>query len=323
MASTAVYWHFYYSQIQLLLAAAVLGAYFLLRRGWSLSPAVLVLGAGLLKLYPLVLLPWFLWRGAGSPGARARRAAVVAGLALLLVGITGLDLWRGFLAHGLPVIRDFVTNRTANVSLPAFVGSLGHAARDLPPAIPVGRAWELAGALAGFAALALAYVPSLLKSGDRESEFCLLTVAMLLGSLTTWPHYFVFLIFPMTVLAARVALHPSRGRVVALVLLLMVLNSFGTWYGAWINRQLYGLEGIPPNLLPLLGLLATGAFFAVHSWRHHVTEGPLPAEPLNGPPRAPTPASPGATWVPGESAQPRGAGGEPRGSSARGPLVPS
>src|SRR5208282_6608913 len=58
MASAPVYWHFYFSQCQLLIAAMILVAYKLLRSGRPAAACLVIATAGWLKIFPVVLLPW-------------------------------------------------------------------------------------------------------------------------------------------------------------------------------------------------------------------------------------------------------------------------
>lgn len=68
----SVWDHFFFSQTQLLLMALVLAALHLSTRGRHGAAVLLVTAAGLLKLYPLALLPWFVgraWRERAGWGA--------------------------------------------------------------------------------------------------------------------------------------------------------------------------------------------------------------------------------------------------------------
>jgi hypothetical protein len=260
VASTAVFVHFYYSQVQLLLAAITLSAYALLRAGQGTPACLLVTLAGLTKLFPLVLVPWFLWRSEGNVRQRLTRCVITALFAAGIVWATGLGLWRDFAQHGMEVVKTFAVNRTTNFSLPSFITNFGFARSDFMPTEDVGRLWWTVGTLVGIAVIGLVFVVIPGSKQNHETEFCLLTVAMLVGGITTWPHYFVFLVFPVTVAALIVAATPSLLRVVLFGLLLFALNSLTEKAGPFLDHHIY--LKIVANYIPLFGLLALGWFFA-------------------------------------------------------------
>jgi hypothetical protein len=59
LASATVYWHFVYAQWQLPLAALVLAAFAWQAAGKHTLACLTIAAAALIKLYPAVLLPWF------------------------------------------------------------------------------------------------------------------------------------------------------------------------------------------------------------------------------------------------------------------------
>lgn len=260
VASTAVFVHLYYSQVQLLLAALTLLAYGLLRADRCTPACLLVAMVGLIKIFPLVLLPWFLWRSHGSAAQRLRRCATTLLFTGVIVWATGLKLWCAFAQHGMEVVKAFAVNRTTNFSLPSLITNLGIARFDFAPSGEVGRFWWMLGTVAGLAVVVVAFVWAIRRNADRENEFCLLTVAMLLGGITTWPHYFVFLVFPVTVAALRIAERASLLRVVLFGLLLFCLNSLTEQAGPFLDHHIY--LKIQANYIPLVGLFALGWFFA-------------------------------------------------------------
>jgi hypothetical protein len=87
----------------------------------------------------------------------------------------------------------------------------------------------------------------------------LLCTVMLIVTVSVQGHYFVFLIFPLTVMAVRIAGKPSLAGVIGLILLVLAFNclhppssaSFGG------HRFLYLLV----SDLPLYGLLVLAVFF--------------------------------------------------------------
>ena len=77
VASAPVYWHFFFSQCQLLIAAILLLAYWCLRNDRPVSACLAVTTTVWLKLFPVVLVPWFLWRCSRECSTRWKCAAAV------------------------------------------------------------------------------------------------------------------------------------------------------------------------------------------------------------------------------------------------------
>lgn len=275
VCSAAVYWHYYFSQVQLFLAAIVLAAYALHREGKPAAACLAVTVAGLVKVFPLVLLPWFVWRGGENWRTRTRLAALSVVFAGTMVVVTGLDRWIDFYQRSIPLLTAVALNHSFNFTLPALVINLGWASHGFAPEPGLAGLWVRAGVVVGLVMLALAYLPSLRARCETalEAEFCLLTVAMLAASLKAVGHYFVFLIFPMACAAARLAVRPTGMRIVAFSLLLVLLNDLGTRDNAWLQRHLY--VKILANDMPLFGLLALGFIF----WKE-LTRNRRPAQPF-------------------------------------------
>jgi len=87
--SRTVAYDLYNSQPQLLLAALVLAGYAAQRAGRHGWRVRVVATAGLLKCYPFVLLPWFIWSGGGGARGRCRRLLGVTVFVLAAVAVTG------------------------------------------------------------------------------------------------------------------------------------------------------------------------------------------------------------------------------------------
>lgn len=260
LSSATVYWHLYYAQVGLLLAAMVLAAYNWHRMGNHTAACLTVATAGLLKLYPFLLLPWFVWRSAADFRGRATRAAIVLAFVSATIFVTPASLWQDYFRYGWPTVAAGPINRTFNYAVPSFVANLGYAATGFSGLQDTTGGWWAVGVSMGLMLIGAAYLLCLFSGQDAETQFCLLSVAMLAGSATAWGHYFVFLIFPMAVAAVRVAGDPSPGRVVWLVAILLLLNYMGTLVSPFLNRHIY--LKILANNLPLYGLLALGCLFA-------------------------------------------------------------
>ena len=254
-ASTPVYLHFYYAQVQLPLAVLVLAAYRWQNRGQHLRACMAIVVAGLLKLYPLLWLPWVI---AVAP---ARRRAGLAGIAavLLVAGVTasGLTLWREFFEWALPGIAACsLGNPVLNV--PSLLLNLAAAARGFAVSAEFVRGWLTIGAGIGLGIIAGAYALGW-RGKDREIQFSQLIVAVLAGTVAAQGNYFVFLAFPVAVAGVRAFRWPPTRFSVGLFLALLLLNCPTNLTGEFLERHL--LLKVVVNYLPLYGLLALGWLF--------------------------------------------------------------
>jgi hypothetical protein len=259
ITSRTVTYNLYYSQPQLLLAVLVLGAYAAQRAGRHGWACVAVATAGVLKFYPFILLPWFVWSGGGSARVRWYRLLGVTGFILAAVALTGPSLWRDFLRYAIPMGVGGEIGRTFHFSLPALITNLGYLHDGFRPSVEDRQWWWFAGTLAGVGVFAAAYGVCVISRRDAEAQFCLLCTAMLIGTVTVQGHYFVFLALPLTVAALRIAAKPTGGRVICLALVILAFNCVDPPDSAFLGRHMF-LCLLASNL-PLYGLLALAAFF--------------------------------------------------------------
>jgi hypothetical protein len=115
------------------------------------------------------------------------------------------------------------------------------------------------GAGAGLVVFAAAYGLCLAKRRDPEAQFCLLCAAMLIGTVTVQGHYFVFLVFPLTVAALRIAARLTSGRVISLILMVLAFNCVEPPSSRFFERHM--LLYLLASDLPLYGLIALAAFY--------------------------------------------------------------
>ena len=249
VASMPLLIHLTESQTQLLIGALLLAALALLLNGRSISACLVVVAAGLLKLFPFVLLPWFVWRG----GRTWRRRAVLLGLSLIAIGIaiiaSGIPLWQDFIQHGLPPVRYWSQNFVFNYCLSAFVTHCG-------------GSWQ-AGLVAGFLALAGGYLLCLRLRKDEMAQFCVLTMAMLAGGTTSWSHYMVLVIFPVAVMVTRVTADPSWARVAVFIAAVLALDNVDAPTSSF--PQGWHLAKLLWVYTPLFGQLALAAMFVIRT----------------------------------------------------------
>jgi hypothetical protein len=215
VASSALYFHFYFSQVQLLLGALLLGAYMLHRSGRYASALTLATMAALLKLFPAVVLPWFVLVAPGSLHERVRRLLPALLVATTTVALTW-TLWPGFLHGGSAIVTDAVANQTFNFSLPSLVVNLGWAHYDfVPTAREAGRVW-LIGNAAGVLLIASAYLAVYDGRVDQERGFCAVLLVSTVASPTAWGHYFVLGFLPFSVFCAPLLANLTGLRVLAI-----------------------------------------------------------------------------------------------------------
>jgi hypothetical protein len=264
VCTPAVYWHLCAGHLELLLAAMTLMAYRWHLAGKPLAACLTVTAAGLMKLFPLALLPWFLWRSATDWRGRARHLAWVVGFAAVVIGATGLTRWLEYSDAGVGVLREWmIRQKTFSYSVPSLIVTLNYLLHDMRPsaeALVVG--WQVA-QCAGLAVLGAAYL-ACWRWVDDELGFCLLIVAMMAASTLAWAYYFVFLIFPVTVAAMRTTARFTTRRLMAFTLILLLLNDLGTWSGGCgiHDARLLAILNTPP----IFGLLGLG-WFLLHELR--------------------------------------------------------
>ncbi len=260
ISSRAVSYNFYFSQLQLLLAALVLAGYSAQcagRHGWA---CLAVSAAGILKFYPFVLLPWFIWSGGNNVRGRLYRAAGAVAFILAVMALTGRGLWRDFFQFGMPMGVGEEIARTFHYSVPAFVTNLGYLYHGFHPSPEAKHWWWTLGTIIGLGIIAAAYVACYMTHCDPEAEFCLLTVAMLMGTVTVQGHYLVFLIFPLAVAAVRVAARPTMGKIIYLMFFVLAANYIDPPESAFLWRHL--LLYIFISSVPLYGLFGLGIYFS-------------------------------------------------------------
>lgn len=105
VVSNAVYFHFYHSQMQFLVLFLLLLAFRFQERDRHTPALLSTLAAGLLKIFPLALLPWSAWKARCRP-----RAWAACGLAAAAVGILTAGLWPGFVSQGAAVVSENTVN---------------------------------------------------------------------------------------------------------------------------------------------------------------------------------------------------------------------
>jgi hypothetical protein len=238
--SMPMFAHFWFSQVQLPLLALVMVGALALRAGRSRSAALLFTLAAALKLFPA---PLALWPGLAL---RGRQRWVLLGWTALFglgwVALPGWARWDSFHRHGLPLLSAMVSGEEYyNFTVTSLVSGLLR-----------GTTWgQPVGTVISVALILLAVWKCSRRSLDSDASLCLLLVASVMCSMVAWVHYFVWLFYPLCVVAAEARQATRQRRVWLLALVLGCIGGFNTAY-AFADRALGSLNGCVPLLLMAL-----------------------------------------------------------------------
>ncbi|MFK7767343.1 MAG: glycosyltransferase family 87 protein [Mariniblastus sp.] len=249
--------HLIYSQVQLLLMAVLLVSYRLLQIRKGEIACVLVSVAALIKIYPIAILPWFVWRSGPTLARRFTAAAISA--ATLAVGfwLTDIVLWQQFAEYARPSISIWVKGSQCFTLCSAGerIGSLLTADLANEPYFQTG----LGIGILFFAAFYgwIAFMRKKVSAHGLSIEFALLVLLTLFGGATCWWHYLVFLLFPMAVSAACLKPNLSMKNLTAasVVLVMLMQIPITARPGSW--SAFLGLY------LPLWAMLLMAGYLAV------------------------------------------------------------
>ena len=258
--------HFFYSQVQLLLMAMVFCAYQLTlaanesesgSRTRGIIACLVVAIATLLKVYPLVLLPWFVWRSDRHMSGRIV-AGVVAGAALAIgVWLTDASMWLNFIDYGLATVSMWM-----KISQECFtISNTLHQFGSLVTGDITSDVLVRVGSSIGIAILAVFYLrlvfrPAKLERAALNVELALLVLLMLFCGATCWWHYLVFLLFPFQVIASKLKDAHMIFSIIsfAIVVFLLAKIDFPSANIEFLERLL--------NQRPLLAMMLMAAFLA-------------------------------------------------------------
>lgn len=251
------------SQVQLSLGALTLAGYAFLKSGKSIASCIIITLAGLIKLYPASLIPWFIWHNGKSYKERLKLTIICIVFTVTMFWISGFDTWIDFFQHTRDAFRIWIENRSANYSIPSFmINSIFSFFHFSPPQQISKITWFFA----IFSSITILFVVYLFlwnnrnlgKSNVREKEFALLCVTMLATSLITWESYFVFLILPFTITFLEVKEPFNNTRFLGMMLIWISLNNLTNFVNNVICKELFFKVLI--SYIPLYGLIALGIF---------------------------------------------------------------
>ncbi len=214
--------HFFYAQTQVLILLLFVLMMWAMGRGYDRTAGLFLALAGLIKIFPLLMVGYFVtrrrWRAVAYTAA-----GVVAG-ALVTIATIGVPRSLGFMNGVHSITSNEFIARPANIALGSFVSRLFWYAS--------GTMGGGQGALLGWVRPVVALAAQLLLLGltaratwaataARDADwraFSLWVVATILLAPTAWIHYAVLLLIPFGVVAAAGWASHARARAVWLTL---------------------------------------------------------------------------------------------------------
>jgi hypothetical protein len=193
MSSSFVYYHFYDSQISLFLVALVLSAYALIDTKYRHAADYLVRLVRLLKIYPFIFLPWFIWQKFQNKKRISYYDLLgIAAVSILIITVTGWRSWFTFIDRSLRGSVGESFGIYYNYSLPSFIVNYIYVFWGYFPSGIKGTVIVYGGVLIGFGVLLFSYIFYWRYSKSKAVGFAFLTVDMLLTFPRVLSHYHVF-----------------------------------------------------------------------------------------------------------------------------------
>jgi len=187
-------------QLNALLAALLLGCWIAYERGHQRASGLLLGLAVSVKLFPALLIGFFLIRKRYRVVAWASASIALTTVATLVA--LGPLTAQSYVAHGLPATRLWL-DHDANRSLIGCAYRLLAGNRTLAPLLPAPAAvLPLAAALAS--AIVAICLTAVARSADEEAGFALVLAALLLVTPLAWVHYCTLLAWPLWVAVQRI-----------------------------------------------------------------------------------------------------------------------
>lgn len=265
LISSPVYYNFYYSQVQLLLTALVLAAYLLQKSGRHHFALFTITVTEMIKLFPLALVPWFIWRADKKIWGRALYSLEALLIACGVVYLTGPKLWVDFLRYASVVIDANSVNRSFNYSLPSFILNLAYASHDFRVSQGFTSLWLTVGMLAGIAIIILTYVINFFGRPDHDIQFSMLCLSMVIGSITAWGHYLILLIFSLTIGFIEVSNRKSIKLSLLFGVILFSIISAGSESLLFSHHITYNVLN---NYIPLYSMLILFVLLSIELMAH-------------------------------------------------------
>jgi Glycosyltransferase family 87 len=216
-------------QVNLVLLALLVGAWAADRRDRQFAAGALVGLAAAVKLFPALVLVYFL-------GSRRWRAVAAFGISfasvsLLAAGLLGVDIFRIYVQDVMPAFAQY-TNNAANASLPGFFNTVFLGTHRLSaPLINWPAAPRVATLASGLVVAALCGWKSYYARNvvGRDIAFASCTIGMMLASPITWGHSFVLLALPLLLLWRRNSIPMVRYALGAMIGILWLIRPNWFW----------------------------------------------------------------------------------------------
>lgn len=264
--SIAVRQLIYFSQVQLAVGALAYAALYSNLRGRHCLACALIVVAAAFKIFPAVLLPWFLLAGVKTWRSIFARLATMALVATLCLLLPGSQAWIDFLTLGLPSLTANAAIWT-NYSIQNFVASMarasfhldsGHASEPVVAVLPK---------LGSLVVIALAMLIVAIRRLPARESFCILLMAATVGGFIAWTHYMTLMLLPIALLVRHAVTHKSAAsiRTAAIICFLVLMphldeifvNRLGILRSASVVLHFYPLYSI--GCLAIL-LIAQGEY---------------------------------------------------------------
>ncbi len=242
----------FYGQLNFLIAFLIVLGWVADRRGYQAAAGLAVGTAVALKLFPGLLLVYFL-------AARRWRAAtwgIATAIAwnLLAVAAFGTDAFVVYVREVIPSL-DVFRGVWSNVSVAGYWRRIGFA-------MGVPAIGSLVGMMCQLAVVAVvARVSWRANTADeRDRAYALAVVGMVLASPVAWGHYFVLLVLPLLLLWVRTPTGWGKLAVCGLIIVLALPTWLFAEWGMGLPRAELWLPQLPPTNNPWLCVGALGVF---------------------------------------------------------------
>ena len=266
-SSSWLYSHLRHSQLGLLLTALIFTAFALKRTDHHISSCLLIATAGMIKLFPFILLPWFVYKRDMRIQSVIKIIIITFGYSALIFFLTGYDNWIQYYTYSLSSLPSVSFGLYGNYSLPSCIGNFILAAYPDHITPSVSQNVMNFSHLAGLLLLTICYVIALRGMNSPEVELSFLIVAMLICQNRTLGHYFVLLIFPIATAWGICLKKRSVSYYIVFFIFYLFINQLH------LHSSKRFLQLLPPsiffrlflNYIPLLGLFSLMVILLLYS----------------------------------------------------------
>lgn len=192
---------FYHSQIQLAVGAIIYATILADQNHRSKLACCLITVAAAIKIYPVVLAPWFFFRHLSSWRDGSFRVVAMAATSLVCLAIPTFGVWQDFVELGVPSLAENAT-KWCNYSIQNFAHFLARVSTQ-PETQASTLLPKLLATSAAVASILAAYGLAIsMRRVPVAAVSALLCVTMFAG-IITWSHYATVLLLPLALLAGH------------------------------------------------------------------------------------------------------------------------